>query len=202
MLCLEEAMPHQQAVVQWHAFCLKVLIWKIRSFITLWKSLSHSYERYNIENSSNSLYIRFSDIYLGFSILLMLHSSLEVGEVCKYVHTYLPTTSSFWTAWTFCRDAGINILLTLYWSFQYQIPAFNLHFAHENDFLGLKILYLLVFLTHLLSNSVISSRISGYFFPSCINLFWLLSLQYSVPEYTFFKSLFLVSPHSFWEHIM
>lgn len=74
------------------------------------------------------------------------------------------------------------------------------HCAHKNDFLGLKILYLLVFLTHL-SNSVISSSISGYFFPSCINLFWLLSLQYSVPH-TFSESLFLVSPHSFWEHIM
>ena len=76
------------------------------------------------------------------------------------------------------------------------------HCAHKNDFLGLKILYLLVFLTHLLSNSVISSSsISGYFFPSCINLFWLLSLQYSVPH-TFSESLFIVSPHSFWEHIM
>ena len=201
MLCLEEAMPHQQAVVQWHAFCLRVLMWKIRSIITLWKSLSHSCERHTIENSSNSLYIRFPDIYLGFSIPLMLYNTLEVGEVCKYVHTYLLTTSSFWAARTFCRDAGINILLTLYWSFQYQIPAFNLHFAHENDFLGLKILYLLVFLTHL-SNSVISSSsISGYFFPSCINPFWLLSLQYSVPH-IFSESLFLVSPHSFWEHIM
>lgn len=80
MLCLEEAMPHEQAVVQWYAFCLRVLMWKIKSFITLWKSLNHSCERHTIENSSSSLYIRFPDLYLGFSIPLMLHSTLEVGE--------------------------------------------------------------------------------------------------------------------------
>lgn len=113
---LEESMPHQEAIVQWHAFCFRVLIWKAKhtfnyygsNWVTAMKGIQLRIVSHTLSHTQSALY---PDLCL---VLLAQLLQAKFTRVCMFILQGSPFWKPFYGF--LCSDLGFNCLL--YWSFQ------------------------------------------------------------------------------------